>query len=342
MSVEIISINEFSATPKYLQLVNSLLESIRLGKLKKGDMLPSINEVSYGFEISRITVEKGYNELRKRSFIAAHPGKGFFIVNDQVDQDLKILLLFNKLSAHKKQIYDALVKKLGTRAAIDFYIYNNDSGQFCKLLEARKKGYTHYVIIPNFIEGDEQATKLINTLPKDNLLILDKKLPGLTGEFAAVFQPFEKDISGALSEAWETLKKYSRMVLIFPEDSYYPKDIMEGFINFCNSHEFNYKIINDIRKIKLRVGEVYISVMEDDLVELLEMVPDSGMSVGKDIGIVSYNETPLKKFILNGITTISTDFKHMGEKAGDLILSNKKEHIENPFQIRIRSSIMMP
>jgi DNA-binding LacI/PurR family transcriptional regulator len=72
------------------------------------------------------------------------------------------------------------------------------------------------------------------------------------------------------------------------------------------------------------------------------MVPDSGISVGKDIGIISYNETPLKKFILDGITTISTDFRHMGEKAGELILSKKKQHIENPFEIRIRSSIMMP
>jgi DNA-binding LacI/PurR family transcriptional regulator len=129
------------------------------------------------------------------------------------------------------------------------------------------------------------------------------------------------------------------MVLIFPENSYYPQDIMEGFINFCNTFEFNYKIINDIRKSKLRPGEVYINVMEDDLVQLLDMVPDSGLVVGKDIGIISYNETPLKKFILEGITTISTDFKAMGEKAAELIMNNKKEHIKNPFAIRIRPSI---
>ncbi|AWW00317.1 GntR family transcriptional regulator [Arcticibacterium luteifluviistationis] len=338
MSVKLISINEFSATPKYQQLVNSILESIRFGRLKKGDTLPSINEVSYGFEISRITVEKGYNELRKRNFIAAHPGKGFFVINDQVEQDLKILLLFNKLSAHKKQIYDSLVAKLGNRAAIEFYIYNNDATQFCQLLENHKKGYSHYVIIPNFIEGDEQALKLINKLPKDQLIVIDKMLDGITGKFAAVYQPFEDDIFGALGEAWETLKKYNRMVLIFPENSYYPKDIMQGFINFCNSYEFNYKIINDIRKSKIRPGELYLNVMEDDLVKLLDMIPASGLKVGQDIGIISYNETPLKKFILNGITTISTDFSLMGEKAGELILNNKKEHTKNPFTIRLRAS----
>jgi DNA-binding transcriptional regulator YhcF (GntR family) len=335
----LISINEFSATPKYQQLVNSILESIQVGKLKKGDILPSINEVSFGFEISRITVEKGYNELRKRKFIASHPGKGYFIINENVDQDLKILLLFNKLSAHKKQIYDALVEKLGDRAAIGFFVYNNNAAQFCQLLEQHKEKYTHYVIIPNFIELDETAVKLINKLPKDQLIILDKMVDGITGKFAAVYQPFKDDIFNALSEAYDTLKKHNRMVLIFPENSYYPRDIIEGFTNFCSTYEFNYKIINDIRKSKLRSGEVYINVMEDDLVNLLEMIPDSGLELGKDFGVISYNETPLKKFILNGITTISTDFKAMGQKAAELILTNKKNHIENPFAIRIRPSI---
>ncbi len=32
------------------------------------------------------------------------------------------------------------------------------------------------------------------------------------------------------------------------------------------------------------------------------------------LGVISYNETPLKKIILNGITTISTDFQMMERK----------------------------
>lgn len=36
----------------------------------------------------------------------------------------------NKLSALKKIIYDAFVETLGEKAAIGFYIYNNDYGLF--------------------------------------------------------------------------------------------------------------------------------------------------------------------------------------------------------------------
>ena len=63
------------------------------------------------------------------------------------------------------------------------------------------------------------------------------------------------------------------------------------------------------------------------------------MKLGKHVGVISYNETPLKKIILNGITTISTDFEFMGKKAAELILENSREHFEVPFQVTIRSSL---
>ena len=53
----------------------------------------------------------------------------------------------------------------------------------------------------------------------------------------------------------------------------------------------------------------------------------------------AYNETALKKIILNGITTISTDFEMMGKKAAELILEQSTEHIEIPFYLTMRSSL---
>ena len=55
----------FSATPKYLQLANSIIKAIEEGKLQEDDVLPSINELSFEFEISRDTAEKGYKHLKK-------------------------------------------------------------------------------------------------------------------------------------------------------------------------------------------------------------------------------------------------------------------------------------
>jgi DNA-binding LacI/PurR family transcriptional regulator len=78
--------------------------------------------------------------------------------------------------------------------------------------------------------------------------------------------------------------------------------------------------------------------MEDDLV-LIERIFSQGLEVGKDIGVISYNETPLKKIILNGLTTISSDFDVIGRKTAEVILECSCEHFEVPFHLTLRASL---
>src|SRR6478672_6119779 len=226
--------DDFSATPKYQQLANSIIKAIEDQKLQVDDVLPSINELSFQFEICRDTAEKGYKHLKKQCIIGSVPGKGYFIKNIDVDRTTKIFLMFNKLSPHKKIIYDFFVSTLGDTAAIDFYIYNNDLALFRKLLENSKTDYHYYVVLPHFIEGGDTAHKIINTIPKERLVLLDKIIPGVTGTFGAVYENFEKDIFSSLEQALPHLAKYQTIKLIFPKDSYYPDEIVHGFISFCH------------------------------------------------------------------------------------------------------------
>lgn len=332
-------IDYFSATPKYLQLANCITKAIGEGILKENDLLPSINELSFEFEISRDTAEKGYKHLKKNGILGSVPGKGYFVKTAELDQKLKIFLLFNKLSPHKKIIYDAFVASLGDLAAIDFYIYNNDFLFFKKLVTNQKHDYTHYVIIPHFLDATENVSDIINTIPKDKLILMDKLIPGVTGEYAAVYENFQKDIYSALVQANEKLSKYHTIKIIFPNYTYHPKEILDGFYHYCQEYAFNYKVVQNLQKEPIKEGEVYINLMENDLVFLIEKILTTKMKVGKHVGVISYNETPLKKIILNGITTISTDFQMMGEKAAELILEKSNEHVEIPFYLRLRSSL---
>ena len=336
---DIIRIDEYSSTPKYQQIINSILKGIESGRLQQQDVLPSINDLSYELDVSRDTAEKGYRYLKKTGVIGSVPGKGYFIKNTVLDHVFNICLMFNKLSAHKKIIYDSFVEALGSSAAIDFYIYNNDFSLFKKLVSNRHEDYTHYVIIPHFIEGGENADEIINTLPKEKLILLDKKIAGLDGGYAAVYENFSKDIYTALKQAGERLNKYSTIKIIFPESSYYPQEIVDGFSRFCQDYAFNYKVISKVNGNDIQSGEVYITVMEDDLVNLIECTLQRGLEVGKEVGIISYNETPVKKIILNGITTISTDFHKMGKMAAELILDDSRKHIEVPFLLTMRNSL---
>ena len=335
----LITIDEYAVTPKYLQLSNSIVKAIEKGLIENNYLLPSINDLSFELEISRDTAEKAYKHLKKIGVVGSVPGKGYFISDVNVKQPLKIFLLFNKLSTHKKIMYDAFVATIGNDAIIDLYIYNNDYALFKKLLTNKKDDYTNYVIIPHFLEGGENAHTIINSIPKEKLLLLDQLLPGVEGNFAAVYEDFEKDIYNALEQALEKLSKYQTIKIIFPKNTYHPQEILKGFCRFCSQYAFNYEVINNIKKESITSGVVYITLMEDDLVLLIEKLITDGVKIGEDVGVISYNETPIKKIILNGITTISTDFYLMGEKAAQLILSKSAERIAAPFYLKSRNSL---
>lgn len=334
-----IHVDEYSSTPKYKQLTNAILSAIESGKLKKNSLLPSINELSFGLEMSRDTAEKGYRHLKKLGVVDSVPGKGYFIVNTDFSRKLKICLLFNKLSTHKKITYDAFTKAIGEQAAIDFYIYNNDFALFKKLLISKKDDYSHFVIIPHFLEGGENAHEIINTIPKEKLIILDKLLPGITGDYAAAYENFAQDIYAALEQALDRLSNYNTLKIIFPKNSYFPQEILTGFYRFCQQYAFAHKVIHNIKDEEITVGEVYINLMEDDLVMLIERLITLKLKIGEDVGVISYNETPLKRIILDGITTISTDFNQLGTQAAEFILSGRTDKIEIPFYLNLRKSL---
>jgi hypothetical protein len=195
------------------------------------------------------------------------------------------------------------------------------------------------VIIPHFLEGEEGAPAIINLLPREKLLLLDKKIPGITGEYAAVYQHFEHDIYSALERAREPLSKYHTIKIIFPRYTYHPVEILKGCSRFCQEYAFAFKVVESIAEEPISEGEVYINLMEEDLVTLIEKIISRQLEVGREVGVISYNETPLKKIILNGITTISTDFRQMGEMAARQILDHTHCSEEVPFYLTLRNSL---
>ncbi|HHH49507.1 MAG TPA: GntR family transcriptional regulator [Saprospiraceae bacterium] len=337
----LIKINEHSKTPKYRQIINSVIKGIENEELKLKDRLPSVNKLLIHFDISRDTVVKAYDCLKEMNVIESVPGKGYYVKNTNFKRKLRVFLLFNKLSPHKKIIYDSFVETLDDKATIDFFIYNNNYRLFKDLLLANKEeNYTHFVIIAHFLGGGKtEAVELINQIPKHKLLLLDKKIEGVDGKYAAVYQDFEKDIYTALVEALDWLKKYACLKIIFPSYGYHPKAIIRGFKTFCAEYAFDCKIVKEINSEPIQKDEAYINLREDDLVSLIKRIKHMDLKLGKDVGLLSYNETPIKEILMDGITVISTDFEKLGKTAAHLILENKKEHIANPFNLVVRNSL---
>ncbi|MEL7002854.1 MAG: GntR family transcriptional regulator [Bacteroidota bacterium] len=338
-----LEINSESKTPKYKQIINFIINQIERGELGIGDRIPSINETSEEFYLSRDTVEKAYSFLKERNIITSVKGKGYFVSNADLISKVNVCLIFNKLSAYKKIIFNSMVKALGTNASVDLYVHHCDKDLFKNLLTKKIGEYNYYVIMPHFQELDQESLKLLKSIPDDQLIILDKGMEDLSGNYGSVYQDFKNDIFNALESGLDDLRKYSKLVLVFPIDEMYPypREIELGFRKFCVAYDFKFDIIDEFeagREIESK-GEAFIVIEDSDLVNLVKRCRTNKWEIGRDIGIISYNETPLKEVLAEGITVISTDFEKMGKAAANMILDKKFSKVGNPFSFIRRKSL---
>lgn len=345
--IKFIKIDEDSRVPKYQQIVDSIIFNISNGNLKIDQKIPSINILSEEFYMSRDTVEKAYNILKERKVISSIKGKGYYITRTKLISKINILFLFNKLSSYKMATYNAFVNSLGANSHTDLHIYHCDQNLFINLVEKYKGAYDYYVIMPHFkteslkhISYTDEVVKAIKKLPKEKLIIMDNIKLGMDGDIVEVYQDFENDIYNALNEGVKKIANYNNLILIYPEDSIYPypRRILLGFKKFCIENAMNFEIHNHIYPdMVLKKGDLFITIEESDLVNLVKQARDNELVLGKEIGIISYNDTPLKELL--GITVISTDFKVMGQTAARMILNGEKGKIKVPFNFIDRNSI---
>ena len=84
-------------------------------------------------------------------------------------------------------MYETFADALGNYVGIEYYVYHNDYSLFQKLVQEKKDRNTYLVIIPQFDEHEKKANKLISTLSKNRLVVLDKRIPGVDNRFTELY-----------------------------------------------------------------------------------------------------------------------------------------------------------
>ncbi len=74
-----INISNANGEAIYLQIVNQVKSLIMEGKLKEGEMLPSMRNLAIELHISFMTTKRAYEELERQGFIESFTGKGSFV-----------------------------------------------------------------------------------------------------------------------------------------------------------------------------------------------------------------------------------------------------------------------
>ena len=325
-----------SSQPLYRQVTELVIKMIEDGVLRKNDPLPSVNELYNCLGISRVTAVNAYKHLRKMGIINPKHGKGFYVSKVQGLRIHRIFLLFDAMNNYKEVLYRSFIDELGPDFAIDIFFHYYNIRQFSRFIKNNLGDYNYYVIIPHF---NQDISGLLKDLPQDSLFLLDGDVSQMS-QCAGVFQQFEKDVFNALSDGLHLLRKYNQINLFAGSDfQFIPEGIRQGLSRFCNETGIGYEEISGRTNSFIKKGEVYLAFSENDLVSLLQMSKEQGLKVGIDFGLISYDDTPLKAFLADGITTISTDFIYMGQMAARMIKEGIRTKIENPSRLIIRNSL---
>ena len=335
MKAKELNISFSGDTPKYQKIINAIRDAVDAGRIKKGEQLPSVNEISSEYNFSRDTVLVAFYELKALGIISSTPGKGYFLKSDNTQYQQNIFMLFDELNAFKEDLYNAFLEKLGNKGKVDIFFHHFNRKAFDTLIENNQDKYTAYVIMP------AKFTHLADTLdklPQNRIYMLDQISNEVIDKYPSVYQNFPKDVYNALTSGEHLLQKYEKLIMAYPGGKE-PVGQLEGFLDYCKSREVPFEVLTNLNTRNIREREVYITPNDRDLLWLVKEARAKKLKPGRDIGIISYNDTPLKEVVEDGITTISTDFRQMGYTIARMVLNNEREQIENPASLVIRGSL---
>ena len=307
-------INPQSNSLKYIQLVDAITNAISEGSLDHGDMLPSVNDLVKTASLSRDTVFKAYSELKNRSIVESVPNRGYF-VSKQLN---RVLLFLDTFKAYKEVLYDGFRSNLPDNISVDLVFHHYNFKVFESIINDSIGKYSHYIIM-NF--DHPRMKKVISKIPPEKLLVVDWNIHAGSNH-SYVCQDFGKSVYNNLLSAVTRIRKHKRFILLYPHEwTFHPKETITNFERFCIDNRIDHKTEYNIQSVNIQKGDLYFLVSDRSLTRLLDQAHDKNLRIGNDVGIISYNDTPMKKYINEGITALSTNFFEMGKMAAHYVLN---------------------
>ena len=317
---------------KVQQLVNGITTAISSGEFKVNDTLPSINQISAKYNLSRDTVYKAFQRLKSRGIISSTPTKGYYVASAINN----VFILLDIFSAYKDDFYQELISNLPLNYHVDLYFHQYNKELFNNLILDSLGRYDLYLVsnLTNDVYCD-----ILDRLDNSKVILVDFGKFN-KDKFSYVCQGFDQTLYDCLTLGLERIKKYDELMFIYPESSEHPKSCIPFFKKFCADNNINNKILhNKFSKQHIKAGKVYIVVRHLDVIEFVKICRKKNLELGKDIGLITFNDTPMLEIIENGISVISTDFRQMGKLSAEYIKTREKIQTYVPTKLIIRGSL---
>ena len=318
--------------PAYLDKQRaSLRRTHRKSVLFNAQELAAIDTYCKRFKVSRDTVFKAYNELKSLGMIDSTPMKGYYVSNPV----RRVFLLLDTYSPYKYELFNALEQRLPANCKVDLYFHQYSEERFNRLIQESAGRYNAYLVM-NY--KDNVYSEMLNVLDSSKVLLLD------FGEFekerfSYVCQNFTHAFYNCLVSGYDLLSKYRKIVLVYPEDTEHPVSAKTYFKKFCVDYNFPHEIVPFLNEEDINKKTAYLIIKHSMLLDFIKMCRVKKYVLGEDVGVFVYNDEPVYEILENGITTISCDFRDIGNLASDFVATGKRIQTDVPTKLIVRNSL---
>lgn len=329
-----------SGKSKYYVLMEQLREKIVSGKIKPGDKLPSENELSVKYSISRHTVRKALSILENEGYIRAEHGKGTYCIKRGRQTSSKnIAVITTYISDY---IFPRLIQGIDnvlTEKGYSIILKNTGNSR-------RREADCLEDILTKDIDGliIEPSKSEIYCRNMDKYQILDQR--GIPYVFIQGIYPQMKDkphvlmddVKGGYLLTKYLIKLGHRNILgVFKADDSQGSGRHKGYVKALQESGQPYDPDNVIwfhtedRVLKPKVvleglinkGKVIDAIVcynDQIAIELIEFLSLKGLRVPEDISITGYDNSFIAESGGVKLTTISHPKEKLGEMAAELLL----------------------
>ena len=317
------------------RIISFITESIRNEKLEPGHAVPSINHSAKQFGVARKTVVRAYEKLKEKGLIESRPKRGYFVINKKPESKLKVLLIVHSFDGHWEMLYNHFREQANGFCETETFFHHYNI-KMLELMISRNAADYDLFIVSSF--NHPRIKNIIGRIPAYKVLVISRN-DRLGKNYNCIVQDFFEGTRSALQEAHSCISKYKKLNLSFPETSGHSETLKNGFLEYCGNFSVPHQVSGSLSEKDIRKNEAYLVIDDGDLIRLLEVSKNRRWELGRDIGVISYNETPMKKVIRDGISVLSCDFTRMADEMAGFIKNQKSIQKTIPIKFIQRNSI---
>lgn len=337
--------------PRYLTIYKQLKEQIVSGTLQPNEQLPTELQLADTYGVSRITSKRALTELESRGLIYRKQGSGSFVQpNNQLTPNKQLLFVLPFPTDAGLGDYASGVSIAANRHHYQAVTMDTHSFARLSMAEIRHK-YSGIIYLPQDLYQEAELVYRLK-LERIPVVLLDKLFPELEVPVVTA----DNFNGGQLATQYLIDLKHQHILFYASAQPVLPSSVYDRYFGYLKAlHQANLApaaTMHDLPElghltpeawlIYLKQRHITAIVVENDLVaiNLMNSLRALDPTIWERLSIVGFDNIQAASLTFPSLTTIAQDFKGMGERAVELLLSNPKEAsvVRLPVQLIQRHS----